>query len=760
MQSKSDSLIHLLWGSSDWHETLLGELVRLKAEDHGAASASEAFALGTLLEHCVSDRKVAIAAYVLCFQRDTNRIDALIRARQLSLELGDFATAARLASFQFSRQADAQLLVVEGSYWLDSGEPDRAVKPLASAYQRFPNSEIVKSALQTARQEWPDVRAEIRRLKGLALSAETGPQAARVLKLAINTLAMLNTSEDVLEKYLLTAFKADPENASVLAMLQERIPTMAYPEAFLAICESRIDIRTGPWERVEELRRTGTCLAQSERFREVGIRVLERALTEAYEEQLVEIPGHLAMHTMLLTHFTQSSLLREYLDLILKGLTNPLPQLDLIFLVLQGLSVSWKKLKDNSLAKHFAEMARDLTPEHPLVVAAFAAPFMGTDASVVSVSTPDESSSGLIEWSEPTQSPREKSGPPVSGIREIQALVYPEGDGYLGTPEEDGLESAATTVRYLDYATEEYEHEGSNRVEMELLDSGDDSFVETLIAEVGDGSVDLPLLEDDLDEDSLDLPMLEGRSVDVAESLDGEAGEIELDSIALTDEELATIQSNAKTDTKLRAVRADARPSFRPASFSYKEGKDPSPNTAVPTKDPGESVSKTSVLKTSAGTTADLDSGWDEIAPKTVGVPPALGNVVNISANAMDVLTQSAQCHKTGGEVHSARSARLRIPVAAQILVGTEEHHASLRDLSETGTFIVTSLKLDLGRELSLKVFLPREKQSLQTLPFLLQMIPNREVDIGFGVEFVQPSEEFLTCLQTLLLEYSVTHVG
>ncbi|MBL4636287.1 MAG: PilZ domain-containing protein [Kofleriaceae bacterium] len=369
MHSNSESIRKLLEVSLDWEKTLLSRLQTIKDDRQLENKSVEALVLAESFEHCVPDRSHAIAAYVLCYKFDKSQLNALSRARVLSIELCDFATAARLSRVHYQQSQDPRLLHQEGTAWLDAGNPDRALAPLVEALRYFPESEELQCELQCARQEWPDARAEIARLKGVAIDADSGEVAARALLQAARTMRMLNCNQGEMDKYLLTAFKADSENSSTLGLLGRRLPHLAYPDALWVLWEERINKRTTPLAAVEEQRRLATILCSCESYRDLGLRVAQRALDEAYESELVHIPGHLALHSLLFAYCEEAQLTKEYLNLIDRGLELPLPHLDQLFLCVQGLVLTLNS-GDDSGAASYATMVQTIAPQHPLVATA------------------------------------------------------------------------------------------------------------------------------------------------------------------------------------------------------------------------------------------------------------------------------------------------------------------------------------------------------------------------------------------------------
>ncbi|MCP4444295.1 MAG: hypothetical protein GY811_02980 [Myxococcales bacterium] len=368
MREISRALQAALACSADWSKTLSERLERLKELIENPACSVNAFEVAQVFEHCVADREGAIAGYVLCYRADPKRIDALARARAICVEIGDFATTARLSRLQYKQDSDPMHLTDEGIAWLDAGQPDRAVKPLMAAARKMPDVHHVQSALRTARREWPSVRHEVARLLQEADQADTCEGASDSVLQAARMLRMLQTNQVSLEKLLLASLAHNPENASALGLLEVRLSHLEDKEALLEVYEARLEARATHRERVEELRRAGMCVCWHPAYRALGVRLIHRALQVAYKENLSDIPGHLAMLAILRKHYKQAGNSGKLLEIIEHALDGPLPEIDLQYLALEGLDVTMNVIGDENSARTYAELASGFTPQHPLVV--------------------------------------------------------------------------------------------------------------------------------------------------------------------------------------------------------------------------------------------------------------------------------------------------------------------------------------------------------------------------------------------------------
>lgn len=348
----------------------------LKTQLGGRRAATvpdKAFELGELLEHCNPSLEHTVASYVMCWKADHERLDGLSRARYLSLEGGDFATAAKLAGLQYRQTKDVELLGSEGYSWLDAGQPDRAIKPLLAAVRLQPTNEAFLCGLRLAQREWPDVRAELASLMAQAESEKTRRAKGLGYLQVARLLRLLQTDHKKYEVALLASFEFASDDPHVRGLVDNRLTHLADEERLMEVLDVSLQACGDAPSLAAELKRIGMRLIRHERFEATGIRLIKRALDVAYGAQLSTIAGHVAMLTAYRSRSDAAGLDSQLLEMINKGLAQSLPELDLMFLALQGLDICWNRLDDSAAAATYASIAFELAPDHPLVAEAAAA---------------------------------------------------------------------------------------------------------------------------------------------------------------------------------------------------------------------------------------------------------------------------------------------------------------------------------------------------------------------------------------------------
>ncbi len=717
MHELSESLHSLFQNSTDWEEALLARMESLKKQSGVPGCAEDAFELGRAFEHCARDRKSAITAYVLCYGADPQRLDSLARARQIVQELGDFVTNARLARLLYRKTGNPNWLVVEGVAWLDAGHVDRAIKPLLSAKTQLPDSPEIETALRSAKQEWPDVRVEIERLKTEAQNAPTEAAAAEALVQAVRVLRMLKTSWEIIEQYLLAAFTRDPENLSALGMLEHRLDDLRDHNAFMKGCERRIVSRKDPVEHVDELRRLGARLSAHEKYRGLGVRLTYRALDLAYRNRLQTIPGHVAMIALFREYCQEAQLFSKFLALVELGLELPLPEVDLLYLALQGLEVATQYTNDRQCTKTYAELVCRFAPSHPMAIMAraqgLAAPTSGGlggyDPTAPILEVEDTVFLDMIDRAEP---PIETARPP--NVRE---------------------QLAAAQLRN--------EQAQKNTLELEPVDLEDRPAPSSDVTPSREPElVTMDCLPTDTLE-RIEVPATpEKEALTLAEP--AHVSLVPAPAELLAPEALGlSVMDEA---TPVPDTEAPRRPSTKTA---------PSPLAAPPKVAPKKDKPRKPVREVGSSL---VDEGWDlgiDATQPGATAPPtkkkALGRISLIPKSAIAALKTSAVKRATPREGAIFRATRVQIPVSVEFTVAGKEHRAVARDLSETGAFLVTAQLLSQGTLLDMVILLPISRDSLREERMTLKAKVVRCVDEGYGVVFVDPSQEFRTGLKKLI---------
>ena len=737
MTGISQALQTALIGSSTldisaWEELLSSKLVELKAGMHLPSCAPQAFEVAQAFEHCVVGGNGAITGYVLCYRADPSRLDALARACQLSEEAGDFATKARLARLQYKQDGDVRHLVVEGIAWLDARQPDRAVKPLTKASREFPDSDVVASALRTARREWPKVREEVARVMEIARRADSPQRASNSILQAARMLGMLQTNQVSLEKLLLAALAKDPENGSALGMLEQQLAHLEDPDAILGVYEARLANRRTAHAHVDELRRAGMRLFGNGHHHSLGVRLVHRALSVAYQNQLTAIPGHLGMLSLMREHYEDAQMLDKFLEVIESALAHPLPEFDVQYLALQGLEVSLLHLGDEESARAYATLATAFAPRHPLVVQARERGLVGASEASLDVSVRQDA----VAFDAVADSG-------VGELAFLDSLDLAPAPPLIGQQVSlhDQLSAASKAADGRERALE-------LSLDLEAAPAASETFSEPpQVEEAEFGLVDLEESEPEFD-DALDFVELPDDGLDTDAPLDlVELPELELELELELDDSLDMVE--LPDEAEVAAESPEAWPAPRPAPKPPKRTPTPAPIAAAPKAAPIAAAPKAAPIAAApkAAPVAAAPKAAPIAAPKPAA---ALGKISLIPASAMSALRRSAQ-HRNKEKNAQPRPTRLTIPITIEFRLGDELQSISTRDVSEKGAFLITAIEIPMDAVLDLEVKMPVSYDSLRTETMRLEAKVERSSAAGYAVLFVAPTQEFKTRLTELI---------
>ncbi len=353
----------------DWESYLRERASELRAGPLGPELAARALDLARALEDVVPDRIRAIEMYLLAWKADRSRPDMLARARNLCHEVGDFATAATIAHIQYQQDRDPELLFMEGLAWLDSSQPDRAVRPLMAAQKALPDREAVRVALATARLEWPDRRAAASRLAREADELVDDGAASRTLTHAARILRGLRVDKDEYTALLCRALDRDPWNEGAYLLLEDHLVCQRDDELLLQVNDMRAASAESPERAVEAYRRSGTRLLLRTSRLAVGLRLVLRSVETAHRHGLARLPGYIASMSLLLAFSEEARAIPQFLELLWGGIAVSVKDRDRAWLAIHGLALAWDELRDEELAHRFALVAAEVAPEHPTLVA-------------------------------------------------------------------------------------------------------------------------------------------------------------------------------------------------------------------------------------------------------------------------------------------------------------------------------------------------------------------------------------------------------
>ncbi len=362
----SSALREAIYQSRDWQAQLASFGAHLKVHAEQTLEVAErAFDLATGFELAEPNRVAAVEMYLLCWKAAHAHPQALIRAQELCLELGELTTAAKISRLIFQQTDNADYLLAEGLAWIDAGEPDRALRVLMTTEKRMPNDQRVIDALATARQEWPDFRAEVARLERASQSAKTPQDAAERLLTAARILRMLGTEDSEYGRLLSRAFDAYPADEQVFSLFENWLVGQGDVDRLTQMYRRRSGSAQSEQQASELLRRAGTKLALRQVQVGLGMQLLRASVERAYQAQLREIPGHLATLVLLRRFSETAGSERDFLAVVAAGVATPISDDERVALAVMGLEVAWGRLKDPVLAHPYASILASLAPSHP-----------------------------------------------------------------------------------------------------------------------------------------------------------------------------------------------------------------------------------------------------------------------------------------------------------------------------------------------------------------------------------------------------------
>lgn len=345
-----------LWSRRDWGASLVSAAGDLLAGGEAPKLAERAYDLAQACELVVADVATSVQMYLLAWKAGKQRPEALQRARELCRELDDAATVAKIAGVQYRYRGDLRLRLVEAGAWLDADQPDRALKVLLAAAQAAPGDAEVAATLALARGEWPNARAEARRL------AEAGEllAAARVLR-------TIGDDSDELGDTLRRAVEANPCDEEAFALFQRWTCARGDYKALLAAYRRRGEEATSHREVVDVYRRAGTTLIVRAGQRGMGLRLVAAAVTRAYDTGMVDIPGHLAMLALVVEELSAAKAHDRVFAYLDAGLALPLDASERLWMALTATDLAWNTLGDMGAASRYADIVREIHPGNALL---------------------------------------------------------------------------------------------------------------------------------------------------------------------------------------------------------------------------------------------------------------------------------------------------------------------------------------------------------------------------------------------------------
>ncbi|MBS1124166.1 MAG: PilZ domain [Deltaproteobacteria bacterium] len=372
-------LLPVLWREQDWRAALERFGGQLAGAETGVPSQRAAIELGRASEHIEPDRRRTIAAYELAGPGGD-----LGRARELAVEIGWWSARARLTLAARTVDPDPRLVLAEAEAWWDAGQPDLCALALAGVRSADAQRADELRALVAAR-DLQDFAAEA---VASAMST-TGAEAADAYVMAARFSRAAGRLDDM-TRWLESALVAHPGHGVAASFLLALARDGRDPEPiqrYLTLRLEGADVTT--W--IDRMRASALALIDSAHHRGFGLRLLRQALERAYESQHPNVPGHLAMWTVLAAHAAADGTRRDLLPLVITALQSSQDPVDRVWLGALATEISLRDAGHAVVAGAYAEIVAEHAPDHPIVrelVAAVAAATPAEDRKASSPSAP------------------------------------------------------------------------------------------------------------------------------------------------------------------------------------------------------------------------------------------------------------------------------------------------------------------------------------------------------------------------------------
>ena len=386
-----------IWRASDWSERereLEGELDQITDPSKRSAYL---FELGHLCEYMVPDRARALWAFGRAWQATGRNTPALERARAIYLEIGNLEMVAQLAQVEFKQTSQPDYLAIAGEAWLDAGQLDKAVGVLENALEFRTHDVVLKDALEIAKLPPDRVTAEVDQLVAYAPSAGELEQVRLCVR--ISRLLWLHRKDDPrLPELLRRGHQYDPEEDRINVLLQLHLEANEQFEDLARLYRRRADATSSLEDSIDLLRQGGMSLAV--RFEEMTLAVdlLERALQLGHDNDIEDIPGHLAMLRTLRDAYALEGEAERVLPLCEQAIRGRRSIDEQLSIALFAGNLAWKHAGLRDEAQRYFTAVRGVLPDHPSITA-FEHARPGHMHIVIAV--PDDDDGVLIDEEEP-----------------------------------------------------------------------------------------------------------------------------------------------------------------------------------------------------------------------------------------------------------------------------------------------------------------------------------------------------------------------
>ncbi|MBX3160585.1 MAG: PilZ domain-containing protein [Deltaproteobacteria bacterium] len=347
-------ILPVLWREHDWREALERLVVELAGKDDGPALERAAVELAQAYEYVEPDRRRAIDVYGLAGGFDDGR------ACKLAAELAWWPGRARLLVARRAYDRSPVLVLDEAEAWWDAGQPE--LSALALAGVRNVDSPRIEDLAELLGDGDRAAQAQA----AAARAADQAPADAAASLVAAARFAKAGGATADAARYLEAALGAAPGHAVAAGHLLALALASREPETMRGYLRARLE-KLPPQQWIDGMRASAFAMIESRHHRGFGLRLLRRALERVYESKLPEIPGHLAMWTVLAAHASADGTRRELMPLVLTALQSTQRPVDRVWLGALATEISLRDAGSAIVAGAYAEIVAEYAPEHPVV---------------------------------------------------------------------------------------------------------------------------------------------------------------------------------------------------------------------------------------------------------------------------------------------------------------------------------------------------------------------------------------------------------
>ena len=365
-------ILPVLWREHDWRPALVRLANQLAAQPDSPAAQRAAVELGRAYEHIEPDRRCAIDAYELANGA------AGRRAHDLAVELAWWPARARLLVALRATDPDERLALDEAEAWWDAGQRDLCALALAGVRSQD-SARVDDLAELLAGDNLMDHGAAA----AVMAASLTGNEAADRYVMAAR-FARSADERAATTRWLEAALVARPGHRVASAHLLVLALASREPRPMQAYMRARLE-RLDPTSWLDAVRASAFAMIGSAPHRGFGLRLLRRALERAYESAIAQIPGHLAMWTVLAAHADADATRRDLMPLVIGGLNVVTAPVDRVWLAALATEISLRDSSSPIIAGAYAEVIAEHAPDHPIVrelVAAIAGEAPGPHDSI------------------------------------------------------------------------------------------------------------------------------------------------------------------------------------------------------------------------------------------------------------------------------------------------------------------------------------------------------------------------------------------